>query len=108
MNVRDLLHHGADTFGLLKRVLDDLLQVNAIAGRLRELVAVLFDLVHVEQQRGQRSVELAGDRSSRLFRRAERATESRTISRLSSRGALSFIHFEKCESPARWSAVTYN
>ena len=69
MTIRDLLDQGADAFCLLKRVLDDLLQVNAIAGRLRKLVAVLLDLVHVEQQRGQRTVQLPGDRSARLFRR---------------------------------------
>ena len=71
MIVRDLLDQGADAFGLLKRVFDDLLQVNAIAGRLRELVAVLLDLVHVEQQRGQWPVQLPGDRSPRLFRRPD-------------------------------------
>ena len=71
MAIRDMLDQGADAFGLLQRVFDDLLQVNAIAGRLRKLVAVLLDLVHVEQQRGQRTVQLPGDRSSRLFRRPD-------------------------------------
>ena len=65
----DLLDQGADAFGLLKRVFDDLLQVNAVARRLRKLVAVLLDLVHVEQQRRQRTVQLPGDRSPGLFRR---------------------------------------
>ena len=69
MTIGDLLDQGADALGLLNRVFDDLLQVNAIAGRLRKLVALLLDLVHVEQQRGQRTVQLPGDRSSRLFRR---------------------------------------
>ncbi len=69
MTIRDLLDQGADAFGLLKRVFDDLLQVNPTAGRLGKLVAVLLDLVHVEQQRGQRTVQLPGDRSSSLFRR---------------------------------------
>ena len=64
MIVRHLLHHGADAFGLLKRVLHDLLQVEPIAGRLRKLVAVLLDLIHVEQQRRQRPVQLPGNRSA--------------------------------------------
>jgi len=41
-----------------------------LPGVLRKLVAVLLDLVHVKQQRGEQSVELAGDRSSRFLHRA--------------------------------------
>ena len=37
VRVRNLLDHGADALGLLKRVLDDLLQVNPIALGLRKL-----------------------------------------------------------------------
>ena len=69
MLVRHLLHHGADAFELLNRVVHHLLQVDAIAGRFRR-TDVLLDLVHVEQQRRQRSVQLARDRSFRFFRRA--------------------------------------
>src|SRR6266446_2438117 len=69
MIVRHLLHQRADALGLLKRVFHHLLQVDAIAGRLRELVAVLLDLIHIEQQRGQRSVQLPGNRCRRLLRR---------------------------------------
>ena len=68
MLVRHLLHHGADAFELLNRVVDHLLQVDAIARRFRKLM--LLDLVHVEQQRRQRSVQLARDRSFGFFRRA--------------------------------------
>ena len=67
---RQLLDHRADAFGLLKRVLHHLLQVDTIAGRLGELMAVLLDLVHVEKQRRQRPVQLPGNRSARLFRGA--------------------------------------
>jgi hypothetical protein len=69
MTARDLLHHRADALGLLKCVFHHLLQVNAIAGILRNLVAVLLDLAHVEQQRGQWPVELARDRGSGFIHR---------------------------------------
>ena len=67
MIVRDLLHQSADALGLLKRILHHLLQIEPVAGRLRKLVAVLLDLIHVEQQRRQGSVQLPGNRSARLF-----------------------------------------
>jgi hypothetical protein len=70
MRARDLLHHRAEALSLLKRVFHDLLQVNAVACALRKPVAVLFDLAHVEQKRGQRSVELTRDRGSRFIHRA--------------------------------------
>ena len=57
----DLLDQGADPLGLLERVVHHLLQVIAIAGGMRKLMAVLLDLAHVEQERGQRSVELTRD-----------------------------------------------
>src|SRR5260221_9754216 len=44
--------------GLLKRVLYHLLQVSPIARSLRELVAMLLELTHVEQQRSHRPGEL--------------------------------------------------
>ena len=66
---RHLLDHRADAFGLLKRILHHLLEVDTIAWRLGELMAVLLDLVHVQQQRCQRPVQLPGDRRSRLVRR---------------------------------------
>ena len=69
MTIRDLLDQRTDAFGLLKRVFDDLLQVNAVAGRLGKLMAVLLDLVHVEQQRGQLPIELARNRHRRLAHR---------------------------------------
>ena len=103
MIVRHLLHHRADALGLLKRILHHLLQVEPIAGRLRKLVAVLLDLVHVEQQRSQGPVQLSGNRCSRLFRARERAADSWTISGFSSRGVMLSIHFVKRESAARWS-----
>src|SRR5260221_9890852 len=69
MTARDLLHHRADALGLLKCGFHHLLQVNAIAGNLRNLVAVLLYLAHVEQQRGQWPVELARDRGSGFIHR---------------------------------------
>jgi hypothetical protein len=65
----DLLHHGADAFGLLKCVFHDLLQIKPISRGLRKLVAVLLDLAHVEQQRGQGPIQLSCDRGSRLIHR---------------------------------------
>jgi hypothetical protein len=38
-----------------------LLQVDAVARRLRKLMALLLEFVHVQHQR-QRAIELAGDR----------------------------------------------
>jgi hypothetical protein len=58
-----------NALGLLKRILHHLLQVNPITIGLRELVAVLLDFAHVEQQRGQWPVELARDRSPRFIHR---------------------------------------
>ena len=66
---RHLLDHRADAFGLLKRVLHHLLQIGTIARRLGELMAVLLDLVHVEQQRCQRPVQLPGNCRPRLVHR---------------------------------------
>ena len=103
MIVRHLLHQGADALGLLKRILHHLLQVEPVAGRLRKLVAVLLDLIHVEQQSRQRPVELPGNRSARLFRGTRARPDSWTISGFSSRGAMFSIHFVKCKSAARWS-----
>src|SRR4051795_8601938 len=78
MTVRHLLYQGADALGLLKRVLHHLLQVQPVARRLRKLVAVLLDLIHVEQQRRQGSVQLPGNRSARLSATRERAADSWT------------------------------
>jgi hypothetical protein len=61
-----LFDKGANPHGLLERIVDDLLQIGPILGGLRESMAVLFDLAHIEQQRGQRSVEFARDRGNRL------------------------------------------
>ena len=61
MRATDLLDQGADALGLLQGVLDHLLQMIAFARVLRETMAVLLELFHVEQERRQRSVELARD-----------------------------------------------
>jgi hypothetical protein len=99
--VRYLLHHGADAFGLLERVLHHLLQIDAIAGCLGKLMAVLLDLVHVEQQRCQRPVQFGAIAAPASSAARARAADSCKISRLSSRGVMVAIHFEKYESPAR-------
>src|SRR5882672_2551618 len=65
----ELLHHGADALGLLKRIFHHLLQVIPFTRRLRKLMAVLLDLTHVEQQRRQRPVELTRNRSPGLIHR---------------------------------------
>ena len=65
----ELLHHGADALGLLKRIFHHLLQVNPFTRRLRKLMAVLLDLTHVEQQRRQRPIELTRNRSPGFIHR---------------------------------------
>src|SRR5258705_8437462 len=65
----ELLHHGADALGLLKRIFHHLLQVIPFTRRLRKLMAVLLDLTHVEQQRRQRPVELTRNRSTGFIHR---------------------------------------
>jgi hypothetical protein len=62
----DLLDQGADALGLQDRVLYDGLQIGVVGRAQREEMAVLLDLAHIEQQRGQRTVKLLRDRSSRL------------------------------------------
>ena len=56
MAIGQLLDHGADAFRLLQRVFDHLLQIDAVLASLRELMAVLLDLAHVEQQGSERPV----------------------------------------------------
>ena len=55
--------------GLPERILDDLLRMSPVLRRLRESMAVQFDLAQIEQQRGQRPVELARNRHRRLAHR---------------------------------------
>jgi len=45
----DLLQHGPDALGLLKRIFHHLLQVNSISLGFRKLTTVLLDLAHIEQ-----------------------------------------------------------
>ena len=71
MTLGDLLDQGANGFSLLKRVFYDLLQIDPVAGSLRELMTVQFDLVHIEQQRGHRTIQLPGDCDTGLFRRPD-------------------------------------
>ncbi|UGX93994.1 hypothetical protein G6321_00052025 [Bradyrhizobium barranii subsp. barranii] len=66
MRTGKLLDHAADTFGLRQRILHHALQIGPIGRNRRELVAVVLDLAHVEQERGQGAIELAGDGAGHL------------------------------------------
>ena len=61
MPVGELLHHRVDALGLLQGIVDDLLQIDAVAGSLREVMALLLELVHIEHQRRQRPIEFTRD-----------------------------------------------
>ena len=63
----DLFDQGANPLGLLEGVVHDLLQVIPVAAGLRELMTVLFDLAHVEQECRKRPVELTRDRRACLI-----------------------------------------
>ena len=54
MAVGKLLDQGIHALGLLQGIVDDLLQIDAVAGSLREVMALLLELVHIEHQRRQR------------------------------------------------------
>ncbi|MGY4604993.1 hypothetical protein ACVW16_003405 [Bradyrhizobium sp. USDA 4474] len=54
---------------LRQRVLHNLLQIGAVGRNRRELVAMMLDLAHVEQQRSQRAIELTGDSHGHLVGR---------------------------------------
>src|SRR6185437_10861488 len=57
--IRNLPDQRADALGLLKRVLHHLLQIGPVSASLAELIAVFLELADIDQERGQRPVELA-------------------------------------------------
>jgi hypothetical protein len=89
---------------LLKCVFHDLLQIKPISRGLRKLAAVLLDLAHVEQQRGQGPVQLSCDRGSRLIHHA-RGGQPDNFQIVVDRGVLVSSHFGKCESLASWCDI---
>ena len=64
-----LLDQAANTLGLRHRVLHDPLQIGAVARDRGELIAVMLDLAHVEQERCEGAIELSGNGGGHLVRR---------------------------------------
>jgi hypothetical protein len=101
--VGELLHHRVDALGLLQGIVDDLLQIDAVAGSLREVMALLLELVHIEHQRRQRPIEFTRDGGCGFLGRPGARAESGTTSALSADVAPISAHLAERESLARWS-----
>ena len=68
VRIRDLLDQSANALGLLQCVFYHLLQIGPVAPGLRKLMAVLPDLADIDQERSQRTIEIADDgRGSFVF-----------------------------------------